>query len=247
MAGRGRGRGAPGVPGQVKGATWAFDPTLKLDSAPSELFPPHPNLRRPAPLTDREIRQIIETRNLTKKIHRGPLYTKSTKRDLSGSVKTFSEDQVNAQFGGNVKADMDPFTGVETYSMRFLLKKNELPKLSDCPFHKSLFPEDLWPTLEGTEGLEARKRLDRIQKKKAALASGSGAVAGDKLNRLNDRIDKATEGIDDDEEPDEEDEDAMVDSEFDDEDGGDYDAEQYFDGGDGGDDDDDGGGRGDDY
>ena len=31
---------------------------------------------------------------------------------------------------------MDPFTGVETYSMRYQPKKNILPKLSDRPFSK---------------------------------------------------------------------------------------------------------------
>jgi DNA-directed RNA polymerase III subunit RPC7 len=41
MAGRGRGRGGGGVgpAGMLKGATWEYDPTLKLESKPNDLFP----------------------------------------------------------------------------------------------------------------------------------------------------------------------------------------------------------------
>ncbi len=38
MSGRGRGRGG-GAPGMIKGATWEFDPELKLESKPTDLFP----------------------------------------------------------------------------------------------------------------------------------------------------------------------------------------------------------------
>ncbi|KHJ33293.1 hypothetical protein EV44_g3321 [Erysiphe necator] len=36
MAGRGRGRGSAGG---LKGATWDYDPTLKLDAKPTDLYP----------------------------------------------------------------------------------------------------------------------------------------------------------------------------------------------------------------
>lgn len=150
MAGRGRGRGGFN-PGQLKGATWEYDATAVLETKPSELFPvsisvcaqsldltltsqPHPNLRKPAPLTEKELREINNYRNLQAKIHRGPLFTQSTKRNAEAPTRIFSEAQANAQYGGNAKADMDPFTGVETYSMRYAPKKNTLPKLSDAPF-----------------------------------------------------------------------------------------------------------------
>ncbi|PBP26218.1 DNA-directed RNA polymerase 3 subunit [Diplocarpon rosae] len=240
MAGRGRGRGG-GAPGQLKGATWQHDPTIKLETKPSELFPPHPNLRKPAPLTEREMRQITLLRELQTKVHRGPLYTQATKRDSSAKLKTFSEEQVNAQYGGNAKAEMDPFTGVETWSMRYAPRKNALPKLSDRPFDESLFPKELWQTLQGNEGDEVKKHLDRIAQKKAGLHSRD---PNEKTQRMLDKIANATEGADDEEDAEEEEE--AIDSEFDDEDGGDYDAEQYFDDGDGADDDDDGGG-GDDF
>merc|ERR1711977_553620 len=72
-------------------------------------------------------------------------------------TKVFSEEQFNAQYGGNAKADMDPFTGVETYSMRYAPKKNTLPKLSDAPFDKNLFPEELWyPRVLRQESLPRR-------------------------------------------------------------------------------------------
>lgn len=74
---------------------------------------------------------------LHEEIRRGPLYTQSTKRDPDNPPKVFNEDQFNAQYGSNPRADMDPFTGVETYSQRFLPKAKVLPKLSDRPFGES--------------------------------------------------------------------------------------------------------------
>jgi DNA-directed RNA polymerase III subunit RPC7 len=104
-------------------------------------FQRHPDLKKLAPLTDTEQRQIKYYKNLQEQIHRGPLYTQPTKRDPDSQTKTFSEEQFNAQYGTNSKADMNPFTGVETYSMRYQPKKNILPKLSDRPF------SILWPLL----------------------------------------------------------------------------------------------------
>jgi DNA-directed RNA polymerase III subunit RPC7 len=151
MAGRGRGRGGfGGGPGQLKGATWEHDATIKLESKPSDLFPvivyiflhsfstnnnqSHPNLKRPAPLSDRELNQIKHYKCLQTQIHRGPLFTQPSKRDPEAPAKTFSEVQFNNQYGNNRQAEIDPFNGVETYSMRYAPKKNVLPKLSDRPF-----------------------------------------------------------------------------------------------------------------
>lgn len=135
---RGRG-GGPGS-GMLKGATWEHDAEIKLESKPSELFPTHPNLKRPAPLIDKELRQIEHYRTLQKKIHRGPLYTQPTKRDPNAPAKTFGEDQFNRQYGTNRKADFDPFNGVETYSSRYAPKKNDIPKLSGRPFSRFIVP-----------------------------------------------------------------------------------------------------------
>merc|ERR1711964_645954 len=67
MAGRGRGRGGFN-PGQLKGATWEYDAGAILETKPSELFPPHPNLKKPAPLTAKERREINNYRSLQAKI-----------------------------------------------------------------------------------------------------------------------------------------------------------------------------------
>merc|ERR1711939_210149 len=207
-----------------KGRKWEYDAGAILETKPSELFPPHPNLKKPAPLTAKERREINNYRSLQAKIHRGPLYTQSTKRNADAPTKVFSEEQFNAQYGGNAKADMDPFTGVETYSMRYAPKKNTLPKLSDAPFDKSLFPEELWDTLEGKSGIAVKKHIDRAIQKKAQMMSGKGEDSKEKTKILLEKIDDAVEGVDD--ENDEEEDEVPVDSEFEDEDGGDYDAEQ---------------------
>lgn len=49
-------------------------------------------------------------------------------------IKTFSEDQFNKQYATDSKADLDPFTGVETYSQRMAGKTNTIPKLTGRPF-----------------------------------------------------------------------------------------------------------------
>ncbi|CZR65643.1 related to RPC31 DNA-directed RNA polymerase III, 31 KD subunit [Phialocephala subalpina] len=230
MAGRGRG-GGPGS-GQLKGATWEYDASIKLESKPSDLFPPHPNLKRPAPLTKKERREINNYKNLIDQVHRGPLYTQPTKRDPNAPAKTFGEDQFNRQYGTNRKADMDPFNGVETYSMRYAPKQRDLPKLSDQPFDKSLFPEELWSTLEGTEGQEVRNHINRAMQRKAALLNGKDKDTSLKTRSVLEKIHNAI-GDDDNEELDEEnkDEEERDDEYDDDEIGDDYNGEQYFDNG----------------
>ncbi|PMD46891.1 hypothetical protein L207DRAFT_551781 [Hyaloscypha variabilis F] len=230
MAGRGRGR-----PGGLKGVTWEYDPSIKLESKPIELFPPHPNLKRPAPLTDKEKREIGHYKRLQRQVHRGPLYTQPTKRDATAPAKTFGEDQFNRQYSTNPKADFDPFTGVETYSQRLQPKVNEIPKFSGRPFNKELFPKELWPALEGEAGNQVRKHLDRANEKKAAMMAGvKDKKPDDKHARVLEKlfsvpVDEDAEEVDEDQE---QDAGIEVDSNFDDESmGGDYDAEQYFDNG----------------
>jgi DNA-directed RNA polymerase III subunit RPC7 len=153
----------------------------------SDSFQPHPNLKRPAPFTDKEKREIGHYKRLHSQVHRGPLYTQPTKRDATAPAKTFGEDQFNRQYSTNPKADFDPFTGVETYSQRLQPKVNEIPKFSGRPFSryampkflqlliitdKELFPKELWPALEGETGNEVRKHLDRANEKKAAIMAG---------------------------------------------------------------------------
>lgn len=117
---------------------------------------------------------------------------------------------------------------------------------ADNRIDKNLFPEELWPALEGEEGDEVRKNINRSMQKKALMLGGA-KDPNEKSNKLNKILNATGEDEDAEDEDDEEGEEAQADSDFGDEDGGDYDAEQYFDGGDGGDDDEgDGGGGGDD-
>ncbi|KAG9233692.1 DNA-directed RNA polymerase III, subunit Rpc31 [Amylocarpus encephaloides] len=245
------GRGGGGMRGGLKGATWDQEATkdIKPDNKPLENYPAHPNLKRPPPLSDIEMRQFKYYKTLQTQIHRGPLYTQATRRNVDNPGKTFSEDQFNRQYGTNRKADMDPFTGVETYSMRYLPKQNVIPTLSGRPFNKELFPRELWSTLEGKDGEDVRKSINKAMHKRARhLASDADPKA--KEQALMDKI-LAITGEDENEEAEEEDkEDEEVDSEFDDDEiGDDYNAEQYFNNGDDADegDDGDGGGGGDDY
>lgn len=236
---------------QLKGATWEYDATIQLESKPIEQFPPHPNLKRPAPFTESEMRQIKYYKDLQEKIHSGPLYTRPTKRNPDAPAKTFGEDQFNRQYGSNRKADMDPFHGVETYSMRFEKKKNDIPKLSGRPFNKELFPQELWSTLEGEEGEDVKRAINKAIGKKARGIDTLTNVNSKKLSEeeMRERLTLLQTQIEADENEEKIEEEVEVDSEFEDEEmGGDYDGEQYFDNGEDADEGDgyDGGG-GDDY
>ncbi|KAF5878836.1 putative dna-directed rna polymerase iii subunit protein [Botrytis fragariae] len=243
MAFRGGRGGARG--GGIKGATWEHDATLKLDFTPSEDYPRHPNLKRPSPLTPQERTQVKYYRTLRDKIHRGPLYTHSTKRDTDAPVRTFGEKQFNEQYGRQTKADFDPFLGVETYSMKYQRKKRAIPLVSGMNFNKEFYPQELWSVLSGEE--EAKTAKDN-----AALAAMGEEDPSEKTRALLAKIQQATgvEGAEGEEELGEEEIEEEQDNDYEDDEedmGGDYDAEQYFENGE--DDDDDGGdgGGGDDY
>lgn len=144
----GRGGGGPGR-GGLKGATWDHDEDLETEArkirarakGKMTLFPEHPtgaNVKKAQSLTAREKRQVQHFKDLIEQIHRGPLYTQPTKRNVDNPIKIFGEDQFNAQYGTDRKANMDPFTeGVETYADRHAPAKNVIPKLSGRPFSMS--------------------------------------------------------------------------------------------------------------
>ncbi|PQE13457.1 hypothetical protein CJF32_00005348 [Rutstroemia sp. NJR-2017a WRK4] len=248
MAFRGGRGGARG--GMIKGATWEHDPTIKLDTKPSEDYPRHPNLKRPSPLSPHERTQVKYYRTLRDKIHRGPLYTHSTRRDLDDPLRTFGEDQLNEQYGREKKADFDPFLGVETYSMKYERKKRSIPLLSGRTYHKDFFPPELWPVLDGENENTAAKKA---AKKNAVVAVMSTQDPSERTKAILERIERVAgaegaegegeEALEDEEEEEEDynyedDEDEM---------GGDYDGEQYFENGEEDDDDGGDGGGGDDY
>lgn len=245
MAGRGRGRGSAGG---LKGATWDYDPTLKLDAKPTDLYPTHPNIRRPAPQTVIENLQVKHFKRLQEQMHRGPLYTQSSKLDYIVPLKKFSEEQVNRQSNRNRKSHIDPFLGVETYCMRYAPIKNELPKLSQRPFNSEFFPKELWPTLEGLDTAGPRSNQNSSKEKKKLIIDGMESIQNDRAKVILEKIHSLGVEGDEGEEDEENDELEEVDDEFDDDElGGDYDAEQYFDGGEGDSDIDGGGGGDDDY
>ncbi|PQE06183.1 hypothetical protein CJF30_00005148 [Rutstroemia sp. NJR-2017a BBW] len=228
MAFRGGRGGARG--GMIKGATWEHDPTIKLDTKPSEDYPRHPNLKRPSPLSPHERTQVKYYRTLRDKIHRGPLYTHSTRRDLDDPLRTFGEDQLNEQYGREKKADFDPFLGVETYSMKYERKKRSIPLLSGrtYPAKKAVKKNAVVAVMSTQDPSERTKAiLERIER----VAGAEGAEG------------EGEEALEDEEEEEEDynyedDEDEM---------GGDYDGEQYFENGEEDDDDGGDGGGGDDY
>ncbi|TQS36735.1 hypothetical protein Golomagni_02805 [Golovinomyces magnicellulatus] len=205
------------------------------------------SIQRPAPGTEIEISQIRHFKNLQEQMHRGPLFTQSSKGDSVFPSKKFSEDCANPQHSKSRKANVDPFFGVETYSMRYAPKMNELPKLSDRPFNKDFFPKELWPTLDGSDGANPRSNTNKSSQKKALTLGGMSTESKDKAKVLLEKIRSLGVEGEDGEEEEEVDEQAEMDDEFDDDEiGGDYDAEQYFDGGEG-DSDGDGGGADDAY
>ncbi|KAL3420066.1 hypothetical protein PVAG01_08565 [Phlyctema vagabunda] len=243
------GRGGARGGSMLKGATWEHDAGLVLPNKPSELFPPY-KVPVPAPITEKEKKQIKHYTELREQIHQGPLYTQPSKRDPNAPAKTYGEDQFAERYGAKSKADVDPFVGVPTYSQKYEQKKRVIPQLSGRPFNKELFPKELWSTLEGEEGDEVRAHINRAAKKKALILSGAtDAESADKASKLLEKIQKATENEDEDAEGAEEE---VIEEDYDyeedeDEMGGDYDGEQYFDGGEYDDDDGNDNGGGDDY
>lgn len=190
-------------------------------------------------MTDREKRQVQYFKETQEAIHNGPLYTHPTKRDINAPAKTFSEDQFNKQYGGRGKADVDPFTGVETYSQKYDPPKRTLPDLNAVKLDKKKFPKELWGMLEGQEGEEVKQHIGRIMKKKAEMvADPKSNTSAEREKVLLEKIKTAAGEEDGDGEAEEADEEGAAEEEedYDYEDdegdmGGDYDAEKYFDGG----------------
>ncbi|KAI9777959.1 MAG: hypothetical protein M1839_008494 [Geoglossum umbratile] len=250
--GRGGWRGGRlGGAGKIAGADvpWAWDPDLKLDYTPSQLYPPVPP-PVPTSLTRSERLQVSLYRHLRDRIHEGPLYTV-----LGDSHRIGTK-------GPSGAGQIDPFEGVPTYSMRYMKKKRKLPRLDTRPYVVKFFPKELWSTLDPDSTTPNGARPTK--KKRLTISTTHANVSDDELGSpdpeggigglsskaalerrkgmlnslLNDEEDEE-DGKDgarnaDDEQPEEEEE---VDDDFEDEEeemAGDYNAEGYFE--DGGDD-----------
>ncbi|KAI9771796.1 MAG: hypothetical protein M1840_001566 [Geoglossum simile] len=253
--GRGGWRGGRlGGPGKIAGADvpWAWDPDLKLDYTPSQLYPPVPP-PVPTSLTRSERLQVSLYRHLRDRIHEGPLYTV-----LGDSHRVGTQGARGA----------DPFEGVPTYSMRYMKKKRKLPRLDTRPYGElrflvvKFFPKELWSTLDPDS--TAPNGARPTKKKRLTISTTHANVSDDEwaspdpeggvdglgskatqerrkgvLNSLLNDEEDEEDGRDggrnaDDEQPEEEEE---VDDDFEDEEeemAGDYNAEGYFE--DGGDD-----------
>ena len=203
-------------------------------------------------MTQREMRQIKLFKDTQQAVHRGPLYTYPTKHDADAPAKTFSEDQFNKQYGGRGKADVDPFTYVETYTQKYDPPKRTLPDLKAVTLDKKMFPKELWSSLEGEEVQQVKRNLARAMKKKADIIREPQSRTSEERTQL--LLEKIKTAAPDEEEGEaeevEEEAAAEEEEDYDYEDdegdmGGDYDAEKYFDGGE--EDEEEGEGGGDDY
>ncbi|TKA79092.1 hypothetical protein B0A49_01219 [Cryomyces minteri] len=220
--GFGRGRGGGFGKGKMGGIDlpWEYDPDLKVDTKPSELFPKlEPPLAAPPRRLERA--QVARYRTLRDRIHEGPLYTV-----LGHNVRV-------GKTGG--RTQVDPFDGMPTYTQKYKRQRRKIPRLDTRPYVMEFFPEELRSTLDPnyrpSNGTTTSSGSATDNKKKRLLIS-----QGNKLGVL-DEFDEENEGRagedddddaekDDDEEPAEEEQDD--DFEEDEEEGDDYNAEQYF-------------------
>lgn len=218
---------------------WEYDAELKIDTKPSELFPPNPPPIAPPPRHDEKI-AVARYRALRERIHEGPLYT--VLGDHSRVTKSRSTSSAVV---------LDPFQGMPTYGQKYKKQRRKIPRLDTRPYIMRYFPEELWTTLDPTTkpGANAAALKKRRKMLKIALST--------KLTRLEELEEDGDLGgrDDDDDLEKEEDEDAGPeaeeeqddDFEEDEDDDDDYNAENYFDNGEDDDYGDEGGGGGDDY
>lgn len=140
--GRGNRIGGQDVP-------WDYDPELKINKEPSELFPvsvrsatpqrcictasildaeliTYQKLQPPvarAP-TEKERTQVARYRALRDRIHEGPLYT-----ILGDNVRV-------GKTGTPAAAHFDPFEGMPTYTQKYKRQRRRIPRLDTRPYGK---------------------------------------------------------------------------------------------------------------
>ena len=153
---RGGFRGGKGG-GIFRDAPWAYDPEIKIENKPSELYPVRPpctfhihwipveviavftlylllngdqdmKIIVPRSLSRIEKLQVSRYRTLRDQIHQGPLYT------VLGD-----NGRISKQGGKLSKAQIDPFNGVQTYTMKYRRQTRRIPRLDGRPYG-SLIP-----------------------------------------------------------------------------------------------------------
>ncbi|KAI9851179.1 MAG: hypothetical protein M1838_004288 [Thelocarpon superellum] len=231
---RSRGSGGGGRGKRLGGAEvpWAYDPDLKPDNAPSELFPPYDvPITKPPSRVERA--QVGRYRSLRDRIHEGPLYT------------VLGDDARVSKSGASGSKMVDPFEGMPTYSQKYKKKTRRVPRLDTRPYVLRFFPKELWSTLNPDH--ETTDDPTTLLKKKTLriamaedLDDGGVPLDLEALEQLENPAAHAAQPRGEDEEDDvllgddggDEEEEKDVDYESDeDETAGDYHAETYFDDG----------------
>ncbi|KAK3063756.1 hypothetical protein LTS18_012995 [Coniosporium uncinatum] len=219
-----------------------YEPTLNYPQMPR---PPRPPKFRPS-----ELAAVARFRSLRDRVRNGPLYTV-----LDENAKVHKKRKSAPATAIAKTSSFDPFTGMPTYTDRYVRKPRKLPNLHTRPYALEFFPEELHATLQDPR--EAKLNGDSqaakaIRPKKLQIDRNYTTSRLDALEEEQER-DPDAEDEDAEKDPDEEEQNAQdveTDYEEDEDDFGndDYNAEQYFDGGDDDDGGDDyGGGGGDDY
>lgn len=243
--GGGAARGGGGSRLKIGGVEISWDLSgLDVKSTPQELFPDIPPPQAPPPTLHEKIccQRYCALRD---RIHEGPLYTV-----LDDNVKTVKKRKERGSPPPEPGAVMDPFTGTETYSSRYMKKKKTMPKLDARPYVLHLFPENLRPLLDPTlksggaqtngaaNAGKPRKLFDVTKNTMKTKLERIEAEEQERLRRGGDEDEDLDEGDDEGKENEEEEEGnpddddlSRVSSDSEDEDD-DYNAEKYFDGGD---------------
>ncbi|KAI9817324.1 MAG: hypothetical protein M1826_001639 [Phylliscum demangeonii] len=103
---------------------WAYDPDIKPDYKPSELFPAIDQYP-PSALTAAERAQVARFRAFRARMHDGPLYT-----ILGGGPRAGQQ----GGGGGRLGTVIDPFEGMPTYTQKYKKKTRKIPRLDTRPY-----------------------------------------------------------------------------------------------------------------
>ncbi|KAF2801553.1 uncharacterized protein BDZ99DRAFT_219249 [Mytilinidion resinicola] len=235
MAGRGRGGGSRG--GKGAGGIdfpWNHDPDIDqyLNWQPIKLFP-DVEATIAAPPTADELRTVYHSRRIREMRRAGPFWATGDLNKRAGRGAGGRDEKGNDTFNA--------FTGMDTYSKKYVPKKRVLPDMKSYPFVKEFFPKELWDVMGISDDEDdTKKAADGTQPppKKRKMLQIAKANDMSRLEALEAEAKrKADAGEDDDDEEKEEEDgeggDEVQDDDFeaDESDGDDYNAEAYFDNG----------------
>lgn len=121
----------PGGKARIGGQemTWEHDPDLKIDTKPSEMFPPI-HLPSARPPTAFERASVARFRALRRRIHEGPFYTGV----LGENVRVSKAGGLSQE--ERRRADFNPFEDVQRYTQRYQVQARRLPRFDGREFRK---------------------------------------------------------------------------------------------------------------